>query len=352
MKQYLLPENGNSYKANLHCHTKVSDGLNTPEEMRDFYKAHGYSVLAITDHELLVDHSDINQPDFLALTGYEYAFSEQFYNPYNANRTGFTAEGLRTYCHIHTLEFNLFPRDPHNVTHICFNPKWVIHGERWRCDTVKSVGNSERRDLALENVQEFIDTARANGFIVSLNHPHHSFYNADFFGQLKGLFAIELIHQGGYYGWDEFNPHTYDDMIRMGHRIGGLGTDDNHRTFIEGDENDIRPWAHTVIIADSLKHEDIFSALENKNFYATQGPRFNELYVEDGVVHFSFEKVKYACMHTNFRHSRYITARNGEFITSAEFELPLEEKEFFRFEIIDMYGRRAITRAYFPDEIK
>ena len=34
MKKYLLPESGNFYKANLHCHTKVSDGAMTPEEVK------------------------------------------------------------------------------------------------------------------------------------------------------------------------------------------------------------------------------------------------------------------------------------------------------------------------------
>ena len=31
MRKYLLPENGNFYKANLHCHTTVTDGELTPE---------------------------------------------------------------------------------------------------------------------------------------------------------------------------------------------------------------------------------------------------------------------------------------------------------------------------------
>ena len=30
MKKFLLPENGNFYKANLHCHTTISDGRLTP----------------------------------------------------------------------------------------------------------------------------------------------------------------------------------------------------------------------------------------------------------------------------------------------------------------------------------
>ena len=38
MKKYLLPENCNFYKANLHSHTNWSDGYISPEEMKKVYK--------------------------------------------------------------------------------------------------------------------------------------------------------------------------------------------------------------------------------------------------------------------------------------------------------------------------
>jgi histidinol phosphatase-like PHP family hydrolase len=56
MKQYLLPKDGNFYKANLHCHTVYSDGNKTPEEIKTAYQQRGYSVVAYTDHELLIPH--------------------------------------------------------------------------------------------------------------------------------------------------------------------------------------------------------------------------------------------------------------------------------------------------------
>jgi len=37
MKRYLLPEAGEFYKANLHCHTNVSDGKFSPEEVKAMY---------------------------------------------------------------------------------------------------------------------------------------------------------------------------------------------------------------------------------------------------------------------------------------------------------------------------
>ena len=50
MKRYLLPQDGQFYKANLHCHTVISDGHLTPAEVKEAYVAQGYAVVAFTDH--------------------------------------------------------------------------------------------------------------------------------------------------------------------------------------------------------------------------------------------------------------------------------------------------------------
>ncbi|MBO5897602.1 MAG: hypothetical protein J6R04_01195 [Clostridia bacterium] len=48
MKQYLLPEKGIFYKANMHTHTTISDGQLTPEEIKEIYKARGYFADELT----------------------------------------------------------------------------------------------------------------------------------------------------------------------------------------------------------------------------------------------------------------------------------------------------------------
>ena len=48
MKKILLDSNKNFYKANLHCHSTKSDGFWTVEEIKEYYKSNGYSVVAIT----------------------------------------------------------------------------------------------------------------------------------------------------------------------------------------------------------------------------------------------------------------------------------------------------------------
>ena len=77
MKKYLLPNDVNWYRANFHCHTVCSDGAYTPEKVKEVYKNHGYSIVAYSDHEILLDHSDLNDDEFLALTSCEYSITEE-----------------------------------------------------------------------------------------------------------------------------------------------------------------------------------------------------------------------------------------------------------------------------------
>ena len=59
----LISKDKKQYKANLHCHSIISDGSLTPEELKEAYKAHGYSVLAITDHEYPNDHTALSDSE-------------------------------------------------------------------------------------------------------------------------------------------------------------------------------------------------------------------------------------------------------------------------------------------------
>ena len=63
------------YKVNLHAHTTESDGKMTPEQLKDLYKSNGYSAVAITDHEFMIDHTELNDDEFIILPGYEYAIN-------------------------------------------------------------------------------------------------------------------------------------------------------------------------------------------------------------------------------------------------------------------------------------
>ena len=70
-KKYLISNEGNWYKANLHCHSTFSDGTMTPEEIKDAYMKKGYSIVAYSDHFSLTPHVELKSPDFLPITAHE-----------------------------------------------------------------------------------------------------------------------------------------------------------------------------------------------------------------------------------------------------------------------------------------
>ena len=113
-KIYLLP-NTPKYKANLHCHTTFSDGAFTPEEIKKIYKKRGYAVVAYTDHEYIVNHQELTDDSFIAITGYEYSLGE-------APHDGFTHWLDLKCCHL-----NLYAKDPYQDKHVCFDPEHVPH---------------------------------------------------------------------------------------------------------------------------------------------------------------------------------------------------------------------------------
>jgi hypothetical protein len=199
-------------------------------------------------------------------------------------------------------------------------------------------------------VQEVVNEAVKHGFLVSLNHPHYSFISPEFFGQINGLFAMEIHNQGSYYNSCDYNPQMYDQMLRMGHKVFPIASDDNHRAYVYDDKTDIRPWGFNMIKAEALTHESVIKALENGDFYASQGPQIHELFVEDGVINVKCDEVKAIIMHTKNRFFVQRHADVGCVLTSAQINVPKDE--YMWIEIVDAYGRRAVTRAYYADEMK
>ena len=60
MKVDFLPSGGKFYKVNMHCHTTISDGKQTREEVKALYQSLGYDAVCFTDHEVLLGHEDLS----------------------------------------------------------------------------------------------------------------------------------------------------------------------------------------------------------------------------------------------------------------------------------------------------
>ena len=87
MKKYLLPKEGKFYKANLHMHTTISEGRMTLDETKREFMKRGYSIVAFTDHEVMVPHMDLNEENFLAITSTEIIVNLDNHPDFGYNRT-------------------------------------------------------------------------------------------------------------------------------------------------------------------------------------------------------------------------------------------------------------------------
>ena len=212
---YLISPYKKQYKANLHSHSTLSDGKRTPEQLKQMYKAKGYSILSITDHEKPMNHSCLNDPDFITITGYEAYIRDNpecKYDPYKAE-----------------VHMNLFARDPENTAIVCYNPAFSRYIPAEQVDAYEKVGSQRPRELTVPYVNEFIKTAKENGYIVSYNHPWWSLESEERILQYDGFFSLEMCNYDSYLiSRLEYNAALYDKLVLSGKRIFCHSVDDNH----------------------------------------------------------------------------------------------------------------------------
>lgn len=342
MKRYLLPESGKFYKVNMHSHSNYSDGVQTPEQLKEIYKAEGYSAIAYTEHEALFDLSYLNDDEFLALTSYEYALGN------NARPAHSFYEGKPTsFSDVEQMHLNLYAKDSHNKKQICFNPKFIGQKQKELLGEYSFVGEPDFvKQWSIECINEIIRTARENGFLVCYNHPNWSMNTYETYSKLDRLNMLEINNGASHRGSDmDYTPYVYDQMLRLGKRISCVGGDDNHDRI-----HFFKAW--TMVKADALTHECILDAIERGDCYASSGPEIKELYYEDGRVFVKCSEADAVHLYTaGRRRARTPEVKDGQAITEASFEVK-ESDFYFRITVKDKNGKYANTRAYFLDELK
>lgn len=337
MKKYLLPDKKNRYKANLHMHTTVSDGRMTPEEVKALFMAQGYSVIAFTDHEVILPHNELTDDTFLALTATEIEVKT---HPVG----GF--EYFKAY------HLNLYSKDPARTTYPLFHED-CAWGNALQYITAEQKAYRYEREYSPQAVNQMIERANEEGFLVAYNHPVWSLQNYEDYAPLKGLWGIEVHNSGGVVIGLADTEQPFKDLLQKGNRVFPLATDDAH-----GIEHCFQGF--TQIFADQLEYNEIMGALERGDFYSSTGPTIDTLYIEEGIVHLRCSPAVEVALITERRYSETRRADNGALITEAAFDLreyfartckDSEWQPYIRLVIKDEKGQKAYTRAYFLDEI-
>lgn len=326
------------YKANLHSHSTLSDGRRTPEELKQMYRERGYSILAITDHEVPYDHSDMSEEDFLLLTAYEAYI--------RGNRRGLYDTYARE------VHLNLFARDPHNETMVCYNRDYAKYLLKLRpVSQIKKCGPRTVRRYEREYVQTFIYTAREAGYLVGYNHPYWSMESEADILSYEGCFSMEIVNGNAMtLSRLEYNAPLYDRMLLSGKRIFCHGVDDNHNKFEEGHPDFDSFIGFTYILADSLEYSSVIEALERGDFYASRGPRIEYLAIEGRTLTVECSPAEHIYVYTGSKVPLRAHAQSGEPLTRATFEVGPRAK-YIRVTVFAADQTTADSRGYFPDEL-
>ena len=340
MKKYLLPRLGKFYKANMHTHTNISDGRLAPEEVKAEYVKKGYSIVAFTDHELMIPHPELRDESFLPITSYEM----------NLRDINNAAKCVKRY------HFNAYSPEPdrHLSRTYCKADSDPRLEGRYFTEEMAAAG-VEKRFYNKSFAQKMIDMANEEGMLVSYNHPVWSQQNYLDYTGLKGLWGVEWYNNEcvnlGYY--DTTAPLT--DLLSEGERVFPLATDDSHKAKSIGGG-----WI--MVKAKKLDYGSVFAALKRGDFYSSTGPEIKSLYLDGDKVVIKTSAVKHIVLVTDRREAIVVDAPDADKnLFGAELSLDgllkshAQTKDFrnafFRIELIDKYGKKALTRAYFLDEL-
>jgi hypothetical protein len=276
---------GTFRKAQLHVHTRRSDGRMEPEEALARYRDLGYTFVCLTDHGRVTHCDALDGPDFLAVPGVE-----------------------------ETVVRGIYPLGPHLSRLFVEEPL--------------------RRGTA----QEMLEATRQQGAVAVLNHPSWkgNLWTGEWplraMRRLRGPFLMEIV-----------NPHSntpedvrrWNELLRTRPReetVGAVATDDAH-TPRQVD----RAWVMVKVAA--VTAEALRSALSTLAFYATSGPLV-DLEAREGAI---------ACAGRGVRAIRFLDRQGRVRAESEGAQAayrPRGDEECLRVEADDGAGGRAWSQPF------
>ena len=232
-------EEGVWLRGNLHTHTTVSDGHQTPKEA-----VYHYAQIAKTKRSPWMDYR------FLALTDHiEDTNPDQHEVPRAENFV--------------VMDGREYSRGKHIVAIDCpmiFDVD-ILGKPRAEC---------------LEDYQKIINHINGDGGLAILPHPHWASFDhwtAQEAIDLKGYTAIEIINGDRFNGPANLATDVWDAALTAGQRVWGIGSDDFHsaRDFCN---------AWTFVYARECTKEAILEAFRQGSCYASNGAGFSKLYAD------------------------------------------------------------------------
>ena len=318
----LLKKNGNFYKANLHCHTTISDGRMTPEQVKEYYSKNGYSIVAFTDHNKFIYHQELKDDNFLPIGGFEADF-----HVYNK-------EGVST--RFRTCHLNFYAKNPEKAN---FLPEPKIYN--------------------VSVINDYIKNMVENGWICNLNHPAWSLQPTEEVLAINNITAMEVYNHSCETAYGCGNTiNFYFSYLASGKKAFAVATDDNHCALASSDmpnKNEDTLGGFIQISMPSLSYENFIDAYQNGRFYASTGVEINELYIDEET-----DELVISCSPACVIATRGLRYYNSPKVTSHDnllthARIPMSKireihPTFFRVEIFTTDGKRAYSQPYYYDQ--
>ena len=282
------------YKAALHVHTSRSDGRLSPEDALSWYHAHGYDVVALTDHRrLMLGGPAANQEGLLTIAGAEL------------DGPGYHLVALGA------------QRLPEPLDHL--------------------------------EVQDAVSGVRDAGGVAVIAHPYWTGQTSSEIAALEGVQGIEVFNtvceQERGLGYAR---QTWDELLETGARVWGLAVDDTHWIADEAGQGFV------MVRAPELSEAAVLRALADGAFYASQGPVIQDLRLVDHDESPSLQVHCSPCARIVFYAAGplgkvFLPTAHGT-ISTAQMPL-LREQVYLRVECTDAAGRTAWSNPVFVADV-
>ena len=309
------------WKGNVHMHTIRSDGKLTPPELAGKYKDLGYNFIVISDHEVYWDSEELDSDGFLVLGGTESSVSMDRDNPWLLEyRAGYSHRAQ----HFGVIKDPTMSKDGQKFVHDQFVPRVFDRGiDTW--------------NYAVQYLKD-------HGNIVFINHADWSKLTPELMMATYGCFAMEIWNSGNVeYCGGRDDSYIWDYLLRYGRRIYAIAGDDAHIAGAAlGD-------SFNMVQCPELTREGLVDAFKRGAFYASCGPVFKDIRVEDGILKMDFSPVRRVevVAFDGEGNSRY-----GVESLIEHYEWPI--KPYFKYIrpfITDDNGRTAWAQPIFIDEL-
>ena len=283
---------GQFWRGNIHGHSTASDGHWSPAEVVAAYRREGYDFIALTDHFLdgygfpITDTAPLRTPGFTTILGAEVHAPE-------------TSRGM----------------------------EWHILAVGLPADFAPTPPTESGPELAARCLEA--------GAFVAVAHPH--WYNLSIADALSlgPVHAVEVYNHTCACGAGRGDGAAFWDLLLSeGQHHTGIAVDDSH--FDPGGFDGFGGWV--MVKAMENTPEALLAALKAGHFYASQGPRIDDIRRDGDSLHVECSPAAQVLALGPGALSRAVP---GPDLRQAELPLAPFEGGWLRIEVKDALGRRA-----------